>query len=152
MACCIKSSATNEQKVTYTINVSCWMKYTIFMIFNICRVRRNVNFMTPPPPPGMGIPKLVNLTTPWAGVLVLESGLISDRVKMHNFFWNLLLYTQTNIKETDVLVVVTMEAPIKIVNFMTTRAGILVLGGGHILSHIVNMHYSLRYLLLYTQA
>ena len=39
----------------------------------------------------------------------------------------------------------------KIVNFMTRGAGVLVLGCGHI-SHIVNMHYFFKDLLLYSQA
>ena len=38
--------------------------------------------------------KIVNFMTPWAGVLVLERGHISHRVKMHCSFNNLLLYTQ----------------------------------------------------------
>ena len=37
------------------------------------------------------------------------------------------------------------EGSTKIVNFMTPRAGVLVLGHGHT-SHLVNMHY--MYLLL----
>ena len=36
------------------------------------------------------------------------------------------------------------EASTKIVNFMTPRAGVLLLGRGHI-SHIVKMHYLLLY-------
>ena len=35
----------------------------------------------------------------------------------------------------------TKEGSTQIVNFMTPRAGVLVLGCGHI-SHIVKMHYS----------
>ena len=38
--------------------------------------------------------KIVNFMTPGAGVLVLGCGYISHIVKMHNFFKNLLLYSQ----------------------------------------------------------
>ena len=39
------------------------------------------------------------------------------------------------------IVMMTMEGSTKIVNFMTTGAGVLVLGRGHI-SYIVKIHYS----------
>ena len=45
----------------------------------------------------------------------------------------------------------TKEGSTQIVNFMTPGAGVLVLGGGHI-SHTVKMHYSIKNLLLYSQA
>ena len=45
----------------------------------------------------------------------------------------------------------TKEGSTKIVNFMTPRAGVLMLGCGHI-SHIVKMHYFFKNLLLYFQA
>ena len=45
----------------------------------------------------------------------------------------------------------TKEGSTKIVNFMTPGAGVLVLGRGHI-SHIVEMHYSYKNLLLNSQA
>ena len=47
----------------------------------------------------------------------------------------------------------TKEGSTKISNFMTPRAGVLVLGRGHT-SHIpvVKMHYSFKNLLLYSQA
>ena len=45
----------------------------------------------------------------------------------------------------------TTEGSTKMVNFMTPRAGVLVLGCGHI-SHIVKMHYFFKSLLLYAQA
>ena len=46
---------------------------------------------------------------------------------------------------------VTREGSTKIINFMTPRAGFLVLGFGHI-RHIVKMHYFFKNLLLYSPA
>ena len=43
----------------------------------------------------------------------------------------------------------TKEESTKFVNFMTPWAGVLVLGCGHI-SHIVNMHYFSKNLLIYS--
>ena len=85
--------------------------------------------------------KIVNFMTPGAGILVQERGHRSHIVNMHFFFKNLLLYSQTLISQTKYVVMMTKEGSTKIVNFMTPRAGILVLGRGHI-SHIVKMHYS----------
>ena len=45
----------------------------------------------------------------------------------------------------------TKEGSTKIVNFMTPRAGDLVLGCGYI-SHIVKMHYLFKNILLYSHA
>ena len=45
----------------------------------------------------------------------------------------------------------TKEGSTKIVNFMTSRAGVLLLGCDHI-SHIVKMHYFFKNLLLYSHA
>ena len=45
----------------------------------------------------------------------------------------------------------TKEGSTKIVNFMTSGVGVLVLGRGHI-SHIVIMHYFFKNLLLSSQA
>ena len=45
----------------------------------------------------------------------------------------------------------TKEVSIKIVIFMTPRAGVLVLVHDHI-SHIVKMHYFFKNLLLYSKA
>ena len=42
------------------------------------------------------------------------------------------------------------EGSTKILNFMTPRAGVLVLGCGY-MSHIVKMHYFFKNLLLYIQ-
>ena len=45
----------------------------------------------------------------------------------------------------------TKKGSTQIVNFMNPRAGVLVLGRGHI-SHIVKMHYFFTNLLLYFHA
>ena len=45
----------------------------------------------------------------------------------------------------------TKKRSTKIVNFMTPRAGVLLLGRG-LISHIVKMHYFFKNLLLYSQA
>ena len=44
----------------------------------------------------------------------------------------------------------TKEGYIKIVNFITPGAGVLLQGRGHI-NHTVKMHYSFKNLLLYSQ-
>ena len=44
----------------------------------------------------------------------------------------------------------TKEGSTKIVNFMTPRAGFLVLGYGHINHKLVKVHYFLKNLLLYS--
>ena len=82
-----------------------------------------------------GSTKIVTFMTPGAGVLVLRCGHISHIVKMHYFFKN-LLYSQLKIRQTMYIVLITMEGSTKIVNFMTPRAGVLMLGCGHI------SHYS----------
>ena len=47
----------------------------------------------------------------------------------------------------------TKEGSTKIINFMTSGAGVLVLGCGHThASHIVKLHYFFNNLLLYSQA
>ena len=79
-----------------------------------------------------GSTKIVNFMTPRAGVLVLGPGHISHIVKMHYFFKNHLLYSQECIRQTKYTVVMTKEGSTKIVNFMTPRPGVLVLGPGHI--------------------
>ena len=73
-------------------------------------------------------------------------------VKLMYFLKNLLLYSQALIRQTKYVVMMTKEGSTKIINFMTPGAGVLVLGRGHILSHIVKMHYSFQNLLLYSQA
>ena len=95
--------------------------------------------------------QIINFMTPRAGVLVQGCGHISRIVKMHYFFKNLLLYSQTYIKQTKYIVMMNKEGSTKIVNFMTPRAGVLVLGCGHI-SHIVKMHYFLKNLHLNSHA
>ena len=66
--------------------------------------------------------------TPGAEVLVLGHGHISHIVKMHFFFKNVLLYSQAWIRQTKYVVMMTKEGSTKIVDFMTTRAGVLMLG------------------------
>ena len=83
--------------------------------------------------------KIVNFMTPVEGVLVLGRGHISHRVKMHYFFKN-LLYSQALIRQTKYVVMMTKERSTKIINVMTTGAGVLVLWRDRI-SHIVKMHY-----------
>ena len=63
------------------------------------------------------------------------------------FLKNLLLYSQALIRQTKYVVMMTKEESTKIVNFMTPRVGVLVLGQSH-LSHIVKMHYFFKNLLL----
>ena len=70
---------------------------------------------------------------------------------MHYFFKNLLLNSQALIRQTKYVVMMTKEGSYKIVNFMTPRVGVLVLGRGHI-SHRVKMHCFFKNLLLYFQA
>ena len=95
--------------------------------------------------------KIVNFMTPGVGVLVLRCGHISYIVKNHYFFKNLLLYSQVQIRQTEGIVMMSKEESTQIVNFMTPRTEILVLGRGQI-RHIVKMHYFFLNLLLFTQA
>ena len=83
--------------------------------------------------------KNVNFITPRAGFLVLSCGHISHIVKIHYFFKNLLLYIHAEIRQTKFKVMTTREGSSKIVNLMTPRTGMLVLGRNHI-SHIVKTH------------
>ena len=52
------------------------------------------------------------------------------------FLKYLLLYSRTQIRQTESIVMISKEGSTKIVNFKTPRAGVLVLRRGHI-SHIV---------------
>ena len=49
-------------------------------------------------------------------------------VKLMYFLKNLLLYSQALIRQTKYVVMMTKEGSTKIVNFMTHRAGVLMLG------------------------
>ena len=80
-----------------------------------------------------------------AVVLVLGCGHISQVVKRHCFFKNLLLYFLAWITQPKDRVMMTKEGCNKIVHFMTPGAGFFVLGRGHI-NLIVKMHYSLKIL------
>ena len=97
-----------------------------------------------------GSTKIVNFMTPGGGVLVLRCGHISDIVKM-NYFCENLLFSLTQIRQFEGIVMMSKEGSAKIVNFMTPRAGILVLGCGQI-SCIVKMLYFFKNLLLFTWA
>ena len=85
-----------------------------------------------------GSTKIVTFMTLGAGVFVLGYGHINNIVKMHYFFKKssslLPGIDQTNYGLYIVLM--TKERSTKIVNFMTPRAGVLMLGCGHI------SHYS----------
>ena len=82
-----------------------------------------------------GSTKIVNFITPEVGVLVLRCGHML--VKIHYFFKNLLLYSKAHIRQTEGKVMMSKEGSTKIINFITPRTGILVLGR----CHIVNMQY-----------
>ena len=88
-----------------------------------------------------GSTKIVNFMTPGAEVLVLGHGHISHIVKMHYFFKN-LLYSHAQMRQTKYIVLMTKIRFTRILNFMTSRAGVLVLGCGHI-CHKVKMHFFL---------
>ena len=89
-----------------------------------------INFMTP---------------TPREGNVGVKS------VKLMYFLKNLLLYSGAWFRKTKYIVMMTKEQSTKIVNFMTPRAGVLVLGRG-LISHKVKMHFFFKNLLLYSQA
>ena len=89
--------------------------------------------------------------TPWAGVLVLVYGHIGHTVKMHHFFKKNFIYSQTSIRQTKYLVMITNEGSTKIVNFMTPWEGVLVLGCGHI-NHTVKINYFFQNVFLYSEA
>ena len=84
-----------------------------------------------------GSTKIVNIMTAGVGVLLLKCGQISYVVKIHDFFKNILLYSQAQIRQTECIAMMSKEGSTKIVNFMAPRAGILVLGRGH----MENMQY-----------
>ena len=98
-----------------------------------------------------GSTKIVNFMTPREGVLVLGCGHISHKVKVHYFFKSPLLYSHAYIRQTKYIVMMTKEGSTKIVNFMKSDAGVLVLGCCHI-NHIVKVHYFYKNFLLYSQA
>ena len=82
---------------------------------------------------------------------MLGCGHMSHIVKMHFFFKCLRLSSQALIRLTKYVVMMTKEGSSKIVNFMTPRVGVLVLGRGHI-NHGVKMHYFFKNLLFNSQA
>ena len=95
--------------------------------------------------------KILNSMTPGVGVLVLRFGHISYILKnIYYFFKNLFLYSQAEITQTEGIFLMSKERLSKIVNFITPRAGFLVLGYGQI-SHMVKMHYICKNFFLFTQ-
>ena len=96
-----------------------------------------------------GSTKIVNNMTSGVRDLVPRCGHNSHIMKMHTFFKNLLLYTQAQIRQTEGRVMMTKEGSTKIVNFIILRAGVLVIGHGHI-SHIMKMNYFLNNPFLYS--
>ena len=80
-----------------------------------------------------------------AGVLLLGRGRISHIMKMHYFFKNLPVYSQTWIRQTQFTLMMTKELSTKILPF-DPGARDLVLGHDRI-SHILKMHYFFKNLL-----
>ena len=74
-------------------------------------------------------------------------GHTSHIVKMHYFFKLLPLYSQARIRQTKYIVMMTKEGSTKIMNFLTTLAGVLVLRR----DHTMKMQYFFKNFLLYTQ-
>ena len=73
------------------------------------------------------------------GVCVLDAFL------MHSLSKNLLLNSMTEFRQTKCVIMMTMEGPIKIVNFMTPGAGVLVMGRDHIIiSYSANVLFLLK--------
>ena len=74
--------------------------------------------------------KIINFMTPKAGVLVIGCGHISlygHIEKMYHFFEN-LLYSCASSRKTEYIVMISMEASTKIINFLTPGSGVLVIG------------------------
>ena len=90
-----------------------------------------------------GSTKTVNFMTPGSRVLVLGRGhiCISHIVKMCYVFKNLLLYSRAWMRQCEYILMMTKERSTKIVDFMTSRAWILVTERGSISHYAVKMHY-----------
>ena len=99
-----------------------------------------------------GSTKIVNFMIPGVGVLVLRCGHTSYIVKKTLFLTSSSLhFSQAQIRQTEGKVMMSKEGSTKILDFMTPRSGILVLGCGQI-SHIVKIHCIFNNLLIFTQA
>ena len=83
--------------------------------------------------------ELFNMTS-GVGVFVLRCGHISYIVKINYLYESLPLYSHAQIKQIGGIVMMSKEGSNKIVNFITPREGILVLGHGQI-SHLEKKHY-----------
>ena len=71
----------------------------------------------------------------------LWHGHISYTVKLMHYFFKNLLYSRAQMRQTKYIVLVTKKTFTRILNFMTSRAGVLVVEDGRI-CHIVKMHFS----------
>ena len=63
---------------------------------------------------------------PWSGIPVLGHDHIGHI--MHYFFEDLLLYSWVSCRQTEYRVMISMDASTNVVNFMTPRAGVPVIG------------------------
>ena len=72
-------------------------------------------------------------------------------VKLMYFFKNLLLYLGAWFRQTKCLVMMTKEKSTRIVNFVSPRAGVLLLGCGH-MSYSEKRIIRLKFFFLYSQA
>ena len=72
--------------------------------------------------------------TPGVGVLVLRYGQISYIVKIHYLLKKYITYSQVQIRQTEGIVEMSEEGSTKFFKISYPRAGILVLGRGHIVN------------------
>ena len=131
--------------ISYIVKMHYFLKY--FLIISQAKIKQTkyIVMMTKE-----GYTKIVNVMIPGTGVFMLGCGHISHIVKMHYFFKNLLFNSQALIRQTKYVVMMTKEGSIKIVNFQTCRAGVLIIGRGHISSEnefclLKSFLYSPRY-------
>ena len=64
---------------------------------------------------------------------------MTDEVKIYYFYEILFFYSQAQIRQTEVIVMMSEEGSTEIVHYVTPMAGVLVQGCGQI-SHIVKLH------------
>ena len=76
---------------------------------------------------------------------MLGCGHISHIINMHYFFKYHLLYSHALVRHTKYIVMITKEGSTKIINFMIPGVKVVVLGGAHILGHLVKMYFSLKH-------
>ena len=92
----------------------------------------------------LGVYQSCKFNDPQGRVSLLGRGHESHIVKMHHFIKNLLLYYQTQIRQTKCIVMMNKGGSNKIANSMTPSARIIVPGRGHI-SHIMKIHLTIFY-------